>query len=265
MLASGVACARAWRVSDGPAPSAMAGHSVGEFAAMVASGALEFPDAIALVKQRAELMADAVPEGQGGMAAVLGMDDDAVVAVCADAVRQLIDSGDKNNPVVEAVNFNAPGQVVISGHLHAIDAVSVLAKAAGARKVMPVPVSVPNHSALMRPAGEQLMPAIEALKWKQPSVPVVQNVAATVPANVQELIDSLKAHVFSPVRWTQSIKLMSEQHHIDAFVELGPGKVLTGMGKRIDKSRTVYPVFDPTTLSDALDAVGKNVPAQHDV
>lgn len=255
MLASGVACARAWQAADGPASVAMAGHSVGEYAALVATEALSFAQAVDLVRQRAELMADAVPDGEGGMAAVLGLDDEQVVAVCEQAVQQLTAQGSAVTPVVEAVNFNAPGQVVISGHVSAIEAAAVLAKAAGARKVMPVPVSVPNHSALMKPAGEQLMPAIDAANWQQPSVPLIQNVAATVPADVDQLLDSLKVHVFSPVRWTQSITTLIEQHNVNVFVELGPGKVLTGMGKRIDKSRPVHPVYDPTTLATALDAV----------
>ncbi len=264
MLASGVACARVWQAQDGPAPVAMAGHSVGEFAAMVASDALSFVDAVNLVKQRAELMADAVADGVGGMAAVLGLDDDKVVAVCAEAVQQMTASGDATGPVVEAVNFNAPGQVVISGHLSAIEVASGLAKAAGARKVMPVPVSVPNHSALMRPAGEKLMPAIDALDWHLPAVPVVQNVAATLPADVGEMLESLKVHVFSPVRWTQSMATLVEQKGVELFIELGPGKVLTGMGKRIDKTRPVYPVFDSGTLASALADARVSDTAQQD-
>jgi len=255
MLASGVACARVWSDKTESVPAAVAGHSVGEFAALVAVGALTFDSAVTLIRERAALMSTAVPVGTGGMAAVLGMDDADVVTVCKQASKQIIDANDarSSESVVDAVNFNAPGQVVISGHLHAIEVASKLAKDQGARKVMPVPVSVPNHSALMRPAGEALVAHIDAIEWHFPEIPIVQNVHASSPATIDDMLASLRVHVFSAVRWTQSIKVMTDQFAIEHFVELGPGKVLTGMGKRIDKSRPVFPVFDTASLQSAVD------------
>jgi len=255
MLASGVACARVWFDKTESKPAAVAGHSVGEFAALVAVDALPFDSAVTLVRERAALMSAAVPVGTGGMAAVLGMDDADVVSVCEQASKQIIAANDAKSAVsvVEAVNFNAPGQVVISGHLHAIEVASLLAKDHGARKVMPVPVSVPNHSALMRPAGDALIEHIDAIEWRMPEIPIVQNVHASSPASTSDLLASLRVHVFSAVRWTQSIKVMTDQFAIEHFVELGPGKVLTGMGKRIDKSRPVYPVLDTVSLETAID------------
>lgn len=254
MLASGVACARVWFEKSDARPAAVAGHSVGEFAALVAAGALPFDAAVTLIRERAALMSSAVSPGTGGMAAVLGMDDADVVSVCQQASKQIMDGNDDKSGecIVEAVNFNAPGQVVISGHLHAIEQASVLAKESGARKVMPVPVSVPNHSALMRPAGDALEPHIDAIDWRMPDIPIVQNVHANTPADTDEMLTSLRVHVYSAVRWTQSISVMTEQFAINQFVELGPGKVLTGMGKRIDKSRPVFPVLDSLSLDTAI-------------
>jgi len=248
MLASGVATGRTWLQQASEKPAMVAGHSVGEIAALVIAGALSFEDSVRLVKQRSTLMASAVPEGEGGMAAVIGMEDDEVVALCTDVVAQM------SGCVLEAVNFNAPGQVVISGHLKAIEAAMPVASERGARKVMQVPVSVPNHSSLMKPAGESLVATIDSVSWQTPAIPVVQNRNAAIAANVEDMVATLKLHLQSPVLWVQSIRHMVNDHNVGRFVEMGPGKVLTGLGKRIDKSAATLPVFDPATLSTALES-----------
>ncbi len=208
-------------------PVAIAGHSLGEFSAMVASGALAFKDGLQLVAKRSELMAAAVPKGEGGMAALIGMDDDAVIALC----KQM--SGDR---IVEAVNFNAPGQVAISGHLDALEKLTAVAREHGARKAMMLPVSVPNHSSLMRAAGESLVEAIDAISWQAPKIPLLQNATAAVADNQEMFLGILKEHVYSPVRWTNTVQNLRDHHQVKRIIECGPGKVLTGLGKRIDKT-----------------------------
>ena len=227
MLVADIAVYRALRAEGLPEPVAFAGHSLGEFAALVASGALGFADGVRLVERRAALMADAVPEGEGGMAALIGMDDEAVIALC---------TGLTGERIVEAVNFNAPGQVAISGHRDALERACEAAKAQGARRALMLPVSVPNHTSLMRPAGERLAQAIDASSWQMPSAPLVQNAAAAAPANLDALLESLRSHVFSPVRWSACMHTLRDRIAPDLFIECGPGKVLTGLLKRIDKS-----------------------------
>jgi [acyl-carrier-protein] S-malonyltransferase len=194
---------------------------------MVASGALAFKDGLQLVAKRSELMAAAVPKGEGGMAALIGMDDDAVIALC----KQM--SGDR---IVEAVNFNAPGQVAISGHLDALEKLTAVAREHGARKAMMLPVSVPNHSSLMRAAGESLVEAIDAISWQAPKIPLLQNATAAVADNQEMFLGILKEHVYSPVRWTNTVQNLRDHHQVKRIIECGPGKVLTGLGKRIDKT-----------------------------
>ena len=252
MLASGVSCARVWLETAGLPATVVAGHSVGEYAALVISGALEFADAVALVKQRAVLMAASAPAGSSGMAALIGMDDQAAVKLCSDvSASRRNDAATADSAVVEAVNFNAPGQVVISGHLLAIEEASQVAREHGARKVMPLPVSVANHSALMRTAGKTLVQSIDAISWKTPLVPVVQNVSGSTAVNLDDLLENLRSHVYTPVKWVDSILHMIDKHQVDQFIELGAGKVLTGMGKRIAKEHVVMPVFDAESLQQA--------------
>lgn len=246
MFTSGVAVWRALGAAGLPRPAAVAGHSLGEFSAMVAAGAMSFHDGLTVVQQRAELMATAVAEGEGGMAALIGMDDDAVVDMCQSL------SGDR---VIEAVNFNAPGQVAISGHLDALEKATVLARDKGARKAIMLAVSVPNHSSLMRPAGAQLTEIIGSVDIVQPQMPLVQNVTATVAESEQLFVDRLEAHVYSPVYWTRSIQTLINDFGVQTIIECGPGKVLSGLGKRIDRSVPTLPTESPEALLAAVAAV----------
>ena len=247
MFTSGVAVWRVLREQGLPMPSAVAGHSLGEFVALVAADVLSFADAVTLVKQRAELMAAAVPEGEGGMAALIGMDDQAVVELCESVTGERI---------VEAVNFNAPGQVAISGHIDALQATVEKAREQGCRKALMLAVSVPNHSSLMRSAGESLATTMETLTWGEPTVPLVQNATAVAAEDSVTLLSHLKSHVYNPVYWTRTIETLRDRHGVSTIIEAGPGKVLTGLGKRIDRALPTLPVDSPDTLSAALDAVG---------
>jgi len=238
----GIAVWRALSHAGLPSPAAIAGHSLGEFSALVASGALGYVDGLKLVNQRAELMSAAVPAGEGGMAALIGMDDDDVIAVCKDT------TGER---VVEAVNFNAPGQVAISGHIDALEKTVALAKERGVRKAVMLPVSVPNHSSLMQDAGQKLAETIDSLQWQSPSIPLIQNAQAAVPGNVAEMLASLRAHVFSPVQWTRTVQSLRDDFNVTTIIESGPGKVLSGLGKRIDRSLTNLPCESP----DAMQAI----------
>lgn len=246
MFTSGVAVWRVLQEVGFPLPSALAGHSLGEFAAMVAANMLSFDDGIKLVQRRAELMAVAVPEGEGGMAALLGMDDAAVVDLCESVTGERIS---------EAVNFNAPGQVAISGHLDALEATLVKAREQGCRKALMLAVSVPNHSSLMRPAGKELAKTIDEITWAEPSRPLLQNATAAVAHDLPALLTHLKAHVYSPVYWTRTIEALRDNHGITTVIEAGPGKVLTGLAKRIDRSLPTLPVDSPETLAAAMDSV----------
>lgn len=247
MFTADVAVWRVLQQSGLPTPAAFAGHSLGEFAALVASGSLSFSDGLLLVKRRAELMATAVPEGEGGMAALIGMDDQAVIDLCASI------SGDR---VSEAVNFNAPGQVAISGHLDALQKTLDAARDQGCRKALMLAVSVPNHSSLMKDAGEQLASTIDTLDFNAPSAPLIQNATAEAAADVEQMLTRLRAHVYSPVYWTKTVESLRDVHGVQTVIEAGPGKVLTGLGKRIDRSLTTLPVESPSTLSSALEALG---------
>lgn len=246
MYTSGVALWRLWNEQSGLKPQVVAGHSLGEFCALTAADAISFEQCLPLVQTRAQLMADAVPDGEGGMAAILGMDDEDVVAVCRSV------TGER---VVEAVNFNSTGQVAISGHLDAVEKACELAREKGARKAVLLPVSVPNHSSLMREAGDSLAQKIDACTINMPSIPVMQNTHAQLAADQAALLAALKAHVYSPVKWTQSYQAIMADFSPSCVVELGPGKVLAGLGKRIDRSVTVLPVEHADSLQKALDAV----------
>ncbi|ARU56290.1 malonyl CoA-acyl carrier protein transacylase [Oleiphilus messinensis] len=215
--------------SELPQPSYMAGHSLGEYSALVCSGALEFESAVALVAVRAGLMQGAVPVGEGGMAAILGLPDDEVVSICAEI------TADANHGVIEAVNFNSPGQVVIAGNHDLLESACAALKAGGAKRAALLSVSVPAHSSLMKTAAGEFEQALNEAELKMPNLPLIQNVTARPAQNVAELRANLVQQLFSPVKWTDSVRWAAEQG-VDTVVECGPGKVLSGLTKRIDKS-----------------------------
>ncbi|MFD1243690.1 ACP S-malonyltransferase [Paralysiella testudinis] len=229
MLAAGVATWRAYQALGGNSPTALAGHSLGEYSALVAAGSLDFADAVRLVRLRAQLMQEAVPQGAGAMAAILGLDDDAVRAVCAAAEAEL--SGE----VAEAVNFNSPGQVVIAGSAAAIARAAELAKAAGAKRALPLPVSVPSHCRLMQPAAAKLATALQNTAFGQSEIRVIHNADVAAHTDIAQIKDALVRQLYSPVRWTETVALLVEEG-ITESAECGPGKVLAGLAKRIDKS-----------------------------
>ncbi|MEZ5508770.1 MAG: ACP S-malonyltransferase [Gammaproteobacteria bacterium] len=245
MLIAGVAAWRAWCQASDIRPALMAGHSLGEYTAYVCADAITLADGVALVKRRGELMRDACPGGQGKMAAILGMEDDAIKSVCADAAQ---------GEVVQAVNFNAPGQVVIAGHSTAVDRAIELAKKAGARKAMPLAVSVPCHSDLMRAASEELAAKLNAIQFNNPVIPVVNNIDARIELDPGKIREKLIVQLYSPVLWVDSVKTMAEQG-ITRMVECGPGKVLSGMNKRIVRELEVFNVQDKASLDATLSAL----------
>ncbi|WPL15513.1 Malonyl CoA-acyl carrier protein transacylase [Thiorhodovibrio winogradskyi] len=243
MLAVGVATWRCWRDSGGPAPEVMAGHSLGEYTALVCSGALELTDAARLVAERARLMQEAMPAGAGAMAAILGLEDEQVLQLCAHQAGE---------QVLEAVNFNAPGQVVIAGQREAVARALPAAKALGAKRALLLPVSVPSHCALMRPAAEQLESVLAGCPMRMPEIPVVHNASVSAASNLEHLRELLAQQLFRPVRWVESVRLMAGQG-VERFIECGPGKVLAGLGKRIDKARPTTAIVDVVTLQAAIE------------
>jgi len=245
MLAAGVA---AWRVlaeATNLRPARMAGHSLGEYSALVAAGALEFADAVALVSTRAEAMQAAVPAGAGAMAAILGLEDAAVRDLC------IAHAGDD---VLEAVNFNAPGQVVIAGAVAAVERAVAAAPAAGAKRAIRLPVSVPSHCAMMRPAAERLAARLATTPLRLPEIPVLHNVSAAPVQTVEELRAILAEQLYRPVRWVETVQTMRASG-IQALVEVGPGKVLTGLAKRIDRDLQLLEVSDESSLARTLEAL----------
>lgn len=255
MFTADVALWRVLKASGVPQPVAFAGHSLGEFAALVAAGALEFGEGLSLVQRRADLMATAVPEGTGGMAAVIGIDDDTVCAVCEE-----VTAAREDGHVAEAVNFNAPGQVVLSGHLDAVDQACELARERGARRAMLLPVSVPNHSSLMRGVGAEFADSISACSWQSPQAPVVQNASATAPGSLQALLASLSEHMYNPVRWTATVEALRDQHGVTQLLECGPGKVLAGLAKRIDKQLACATVDTAKDLAASVELLASANP-----
>jgi [acyl-carrier-protein] S-malonyltransferase len=245
MLASGVAVWRVWQAEGGRTPKVMAGHSLGEYTALVCAGAMGFADAVTLVADRGRFMQEAVPAGSGGMAAILGLDDDQVRAVCEQAAQ-----GD----VVEAVNFNSPGQVVIAGHKAAVDRACELAKGAGAKRALPLPVSVPSHCALMRPAAERLSERLDDTAISIPNIPVLHNVNVETASDANTIRQLLTAQLHNPVRWVETVQKMATDGIVTLY-EAGPGKVLAGLTKRIDKSLKGVGIFDPDSLKGALEGV----------
>ena len=224
LLAAGVAVWRVWQ-QGGVAPTAVAGHSLGEYAALVAAGALSLVDAARLVRERGRLMQAAVPAGSGAMAAVLGADDNLVAEVCSAVAAP---------EVVVPANFNSPGQIVIGGSAAGVDAALTALAARGVRKTVKLAVSVPSHTPLMRDAAERLAESMAAMRWSLPSIPVVQNVDARVHESIEAIQDALRRQLYLPVRWTECVQALAARG-ISRFGEAGPGKVLTGLGKRIDK------------------------------
>ena len=246
VLVAAVATWRVWCEKGGARPELLAGHSVGEFTALVCADALPFPDAVKFVHERGRLMQAAVPEGEGAVAAILGMDDDDVVAVCAEV------AGDE---VVSAVNFNSPGQVVIAGHTAAVERALGAARERGARKAMVLPVSVPVHCALMREPGAELEKLIAELPLSAPTIPIVHNVGVETHADVDAIRTALKPHVYSPVPWTETIQAMAADG-VDNIVECGPGKILSGLVRRIDRQIATHPIFDIASIDKAQSALG---------
>ncbi|HSG11810.1 MAG TPA: ACP S-malonyltransferase [Gammaproteobacteria bacterium] len=242
MLAAGVSVWRVWQSLDGARPSMMAGHSLGEYSALVCAGALGFTDAIGLVAERGRCMQSAVPSGVGAMAALLGLADDVVADVCIRAA---------DNEVVEPVNYNSPGQVVIAGNSAAVERAIELAKAAGAKRAVTLPVSVPSHCALMTPAAEEFALTLADVAIHSPAIPVVQNVDAQSHEQPETIRDNLARQLCKPVLWVSSVQAMKSQG-VTRMIEMGPGKVLTGLCKRIDKTIDNRAVFDPASLAAAL-------------
>jgi [acyl-carrier-protein] S-malonyltransferase len=246
MLVAGYACLAAWRAAGGPEAAAVAGHSLGEYTALAAAGALTLDEAVRLVRVRAQAMQEAVPVGAGGMAVIMGLDDDAVRAACAAASEP----GD----IVEAVNFNAPLQVVIAGHAAAVGRACEKARQAGAKRALPLPVSAPFHSSLLAPAGARLRAALADVALRSPAVSLVNNVDVAVETEPARIVDALVRQASSPVRWVEVVQRLRALG-VDTLIEFGPGKVLAGLAPRIDKSLRVFSVSDPDTLQAALTAI----------
>jgi [acyl-carrier-protein] S-malonyltransferase len=245
MLAAGVAVYRAWLAAGGAKPSVMAGHSLGEYTALVAAGALAFADAVPLVRFRAQAMQDSVPAGVGAMAAIMGGDDDAVSAACAEASQ---------GQVVEPVNFNAPGQIVIAGHREAVERAIALAKQKGAKRGVMLPVSAPFHSSLLKPAADKLAARLAQVAFAVPSIPVIHNVDVAEHATSEAIRAALAAQAASPVRWTATVRRMAELG-VTHVVECGPGRVLAGMTKRIADGIEPYALIDGDALDETLAAL----------
>lgn len=242
MLACSVAMYDAWRQAGGPQPDIMAGHSLGEYSALTAAGTFSLEDAVRLVRIRASAMQDAVPVGTGGMAAILGLDDETVLAVCSEA---------STDTIVEAVNFNAPAQVVIAGHKDAVQRACDLAKAKGAKRALLLPVSAPFHSRLLEPAAAVLQQALGQLTLNMPSAEIINNVDVAVAANTQDIADALVRQAWHPVRWVETIRAMKARG-VTHVVECGPGKVLAGLIKRIEPELVTVSVNDQASLDAAL-------------
>jgi len=243
MLAAGVAVWQVWQDAGGAAPALMAGHSLGEYTALVCAGAMDYQDAVSLVAERGRCMQSAVPAGSGAMAAILGLDDAAVAAVCEQAA---------DGAVLSPVNYNSPGQVVIAGNTEAVQRAMALAKESGAKRAVQLPVSVPSHCALMQPAAEQFADRLEQTVISAPAIKVIQNVDATLHDDPDSIRENLSRQLYSPVQWVASVRMMGQQG-VSRIIEAGPGKVLTGLCKRIDETIVAAAVFDGASLASALD------------
>ncbi len=249
MLTASVAIYRAWQAAGGPAPAVLAGHSLGEYAALVAAGALALADAVPLVRFRAQAMQEAVPVGLSGMAAILGLDNAAVQTACARAQEEIAGS------VVEAVNFNAPAQVVIAGHTAALARACEIAKSLGAKRALALPVSVAFHSSLLAPASARLRERLAATPVAAPAIPVINNIDVRSESDPQAIRDALARQVAGPVRWSEIILALASQG-VTHVVECGPGKVLGGLNKRIAPALASFSVFDRNSLQETLATLG---------
>ena len=238
LLTASVALWRVWQEKGGPLPAMMAGHSLGEFSALVCAGSLKFEDAVTLVRDRGRFMQTAVPVGEGAMAAVLGLEDQQIIEIC-------------EKTGAEAVNFNSPGQVVIAGKVGAVNDAIALLQEAGAKRAMPLPVSAPFHTSLMKPAGEKLAEKLAAITLATPEIPVVHNVHAQTESDPEKIKTLLETQIYSPVKWTSCVAAMAAAG-ITITLECGPGKVLSGLSKRIDKSLAAYNIESPDGLEKAL-------------
>lgn len=247
MLTAAVAIYRAWKAAGGPAPAVVAGHSLGEYSALVAAGVIDFKDAVPLVRFRAQAMQEATPVGEGGMAAILGLSDADVRAVCVEAAQ---------GQVVEAVNFNAPLQVVIAGHKMAIERACELAKAKGAKRALILPVSAPFHSTLLKPASDRLHEYLSAITFKPAQIPLINNVDVKIVENVQDIKEALVRQAASPVRWVETVQRIAAEGILD-IVECGPGKVLAGLVKRIDAGVNGHAIVDQASMEQVLEFLQK--------
>ena len=242
LLTSSVALWRVWQQLGGKTPSVMAGHSLGEYSALVCAGALEFTDAVKLVELRGLAMQDAVPAGVGAMSAIIGLENDVIAENCAKAAQ---------DQVVAPVNFNSPGQVVIAGHKEAVERANVLMKESGAKRALPLPVSVPSHCALMKPAAEKLAAALADITVSAPVIPVINNVDVVAESEPAQIKEALVRQLFSPVRWTDTVASMAESG-VELALEMGPGKVLSGLAKRIDKRVEGVAANDPASVQELV-------------
>ncbi len=247
MLAAGVAVWRVWQSLTNIQPQYLAGHSLGEYSALVAAEAITFKDAIRLVELRGQFMQQAVPAGQGAMAAILGLDDSAVRALCEQASQ---------GRVVEAVNYNSPGQVVIAGDAEAVKTATELAKEQGAKRALILPVSVPSHCALMKPAADKLATELASISVSMPTIPVIHNVTVAPAANEDAIRQLLTDQLHKPVRWVETVQLLAREGVKDV-IECGPGKVLAGLTKRIDKSLVGLPLYNQATIDKAVNTLGE--------
>lgn len=243
LLAASVAIFRVWQQQGGKMPAIMAGHSLGEYSALVCAGVLDFQAAIRLVELRGKLMQEAVPEGTGAMSAIIGLDNAAIAKACEESAQ---------GQVVSPVNFNSPGQVVIAGNKEAVERAGAACKAAGAKRALPLPVSVPSHCALMKPAADKLAVALQDITFSAPQVPVVNNVDVRSESDPEAIRSALVRQLYSPVRWTESVEFMAAQG-VTSLLEVGPGKVLTGLTKRIVDTLTAAAVNDAASLTAALE------------
>lgn len=244
LLTASVAVYRVWLEQGGETPAYLAGHSLGEYSALVCAGVLTLSDAVKLVEKRGQYMQLAVPAGTGAMSAIIGLDDALIAKACAEAAQ---------GEVVSPVNFNSPGQVVIAGNKAAVERANELCKAAGAKRALPLPVSVPSHCALMKPAADKLAADLNSISFHTAVIPVVNNVDVVAAANAAAIKDALVRQLYSPVRWTESIEFLAAQG-VDTVIELGAGKVLSGLIKRINKELNTASVTDVASLKDALAA-----------
>ncbi|NRB24636.1 ACP S-malonyltransferase [Shewanella sp.] len=239
LLSASVAIWRVYQASGKTLPKIMAGHSLGEYSALVCAGVIDFIDAVKLVELRGQLMQQAVPTGTGAMFAIIGLDNDAIAKACEDGAE---------GAIVSPVNYNSPGQVVIAGSKAAVERAAALCKEAGAKMVVALPVSVPSHCELMRPAAEKLAVALESIEFKTPQITVINNVDVASPESAAEIKDALVRQLYCPVLWSETVKAISEQG-VTSLFEMGPGKVLTGLAKRIDRSLTAKVVNDVASLA----------------